>query len=386
LGLAAEFSEGEGVLKDGNKLIRGDKGEGDYDAALEFELDGERISYDVTVQAREFDDDEAEALLEAAKEEIEEEFCGTSPSVNEISNDVVIRDSYQEGAVEAEWCFEDSTLMNSDGSIASDRIPESGIVTYAWVDLYCGGKALSDRIDFRLVPGELSRGQKAVLMIDESIEGQMASDNETVILPEYVGDTHITWSTKKTYTALKIFALSIIVAVLLPFVKKSRMREAEKQRQEKLATEYPDLVGKLAILISAGMTVQGAWKRIALSYESRRKKYKTARLPAYEEMLVTCRELESGVAEERVYDRFGERCRQAKYRRLGNLLTQNLKKGSRGLSTLLEKEVDDAYTDRKNMAKKLGEEASTKLLAPMMMMLAIVLLILIYPAIVSFYM
>jgi hypothetical protein len=131
------------------------------------------------------------------------------------------------------------------------------------------------------------------------------------------------------------------------------------------------------------MTVQGAWRRIAAAYEKSKGKHTEAQ-PAYEEMLITCRELESGIGEERVYDRFGDRCGQVRYRRLGNLLTQNLKKGSKGLVVLLEKEVDDAFEERKNMAKRMGEEASTKLLFPMILMLGIVLVILIYPAIVSF--
>jgi hypothetical protein len=384
--MAAEYTENDGVLKDGNTLIRGDKGEGDYEADLIFDMDGEEINYNVTVQAREFTDEEAKALLEAAVDEIDSEFCGDSASVNEISGDLVIRSKYQDGSVTAEWCFEDNTLMNSDGSIATDRIPESGIVTYAWVDLYCGGEALSERIDFRLVPGELTPEQRTILLLDERLKDQMETDNETVVLPENIGGTQIKWSEKKTYTALKIFALGLIVAILLPFVKDSRRREAEKMRQDKLSIEYPDLVSKLAILISAGMTVQGAWRRIAQTYEENRKKHRIAKLPAYEEMLITCRELESGVAEEKVYDHFGERCRQAKYRRLGNLLTQNLKKGSRGLASMLEKEVDDAYLDRKNTAKKLGEEASTKLLIPMMMLFGIVILILVYPAVESFQM
>ena len=51
---------------------------------------------------------------------------------------------------------------------------------------------------------------------------------------------------------------------------------------------------------------------------------------------------------------------------------------------VLEMEAKDAFEDRKDMARKLGEEASTKLLLPMGMMLGVVLMLIVIPAFLSF--
>ena len=61
---------------------------------------------------------------------------------------------------------------------------------------------------------------------------------------------------------------------------------------------------------------------------------------------------------------------------LGSVLSQNLKKGARGLTALLEEEALSSMTERKNNARKLGEKAGTKLLFPMILMLGIVMVIL----------
>ena len=66
-----------------------------------------------------------------------------------------------------------------------------------------------------------------------------------------------------------------------------------------LELEYPDLVSKLALLLGAGMTLQGAFRKIAGAYGQKRTQNKTAEMPAYEEMLVACRQMESGVGEQR---------------------------------------------------------------------------------------
>jgi flagellar motor component MotA len=63
---------------------------------------------------------------------------------------------------------------------------------------------------------------------------------------------------------------------------------------------------------------------------------------------------------------------------------QNLKKGSRELVNLLELEAIDAFEERKNQAKKYGEEAGTKMLFPMVGMLVVVMGIIMFPALISF--
>ncbi len=49
----------------------------------------------------------------------------------------------------------------------------------------------------------------------------------------------------------------------------------------------------------------------------------------------------------------------------------------------MRSECKDALQERKANARRLGEEAGTKLLLPMIMMLAIVMVVIIVPAFVS---
>ena len=55
----------------------------------------------------------------------------------------------------------------------------------------------------------------------------------------------------------------------------------------------------------------------------------------------------------------------------------------KGLTQMLKLESIQAFEERKARAKKLGEEAGTKLLFPMFLMLAVVLIIVIVPAFMS---
>ena len=90
-----------------------------------------------------------------------------------------------------------------------------------------------------------------------------------------------------------------------------------------------------------------------------------------------------GVSEKECYENFGSRCGLQPYMKLGALLSQNLRKGTKGLADALRLEGLHAFEERKAIARRRGEEAGTKLLLPMFLMLAVVLVIVIVPAFLS---
>ncbi len=161
---------------------------------------------------------------------------------------------------------------------------------------------------------------------------------------------------------------------------KDLSREVEKREREMLI-DYPEIVSKLTLLIGAGMTVRAAFEKVALDYK---KKTGSRRSFAGEEMLITVHRMKSGISESEAYLDFGKRCAVKRYTKLGALLSQNIRKGSTGLLTELEREVREAFEERKATARKAGEAAGTKLLLPMVLMLSVVMLIIIVPAFMSF--
>ena len=101
-------------------------------------------------------------------------------------------------------------------------------------------------------------------------------------------------------------------------------------------------------------------------------------------MVRTCAEMNTGVPERSAYELFARRCDTKEYLKLASLLSQNVKKGTTDILKLLEQESQSAFEQHKNLAKKKGEEAGTKLLFPMILMLMTVMAMLMFPAIVSF--
>ena len=175
--------------------------------------------------------------------------------------------------------------------------------------------------------------------------------------------------------------LGVVAAILVPVWKKEKEREQEKKRREQLLVDYPKMIGNFTMLLDTGMTVKNVWEKMVKQYETERTD--TGRREVYEEMEETFYEMKGGIAEADAYERFGRRIGISEYRKFAALLLQSLKKGTRGMSQLLYMEALQAAENRKNRAKRKAEEAGTKLLVPMFVMLGVVIVIIVVPAFLS---
>ena len=89
------------------------------------------------------------------------------------------------------------------------------------------------------------------------------------------------------------------------------------------------------------------------------------------------------MAEGEAYRQFGRRGRLQPYLKLSGLLEQNRKAGTKNIRAIFQAEMADALEQRKNLARRLGEEAGTKLLLPLFLMLGIIMTMVMVPAMMT---
>ena len=141
--------------------------------------------------------------------------------------------------------------------------------------------------------------------------------------------------------------------------------------------DYPEFVSQLALLIGAGMSLTGAVRRIYVDH-------KNSQAPLYEEIKIFIHNLDNGFLEERAMEDLGNRTGLVQYRKLCSLLAVNMKKGSMNMKVVLEQEAEDAFEKHQALIRKMGEEAGTKLLLPMVMMLVVVIALIMIPAFLTY--
>ena len=94
--------------------------------------------------------------------------------------------------------------------------------------------------------------------------------------------------------------------------------------------------------------------------------------------------MQDGVGESEAYTAFATSVSLTRYRTLIALLQQTLKSGGADIREQLNEQLNEAFSEQKRNARILGEKAGTRMLLPMFLMLAVVLVIILIPAFLSF--
>ena len=367
-----------------NQLQRPAYGMGDRQEELIVHMEGETESrlLSVTVQERKFTDGQIREYLESAKKYLEQNVRGENPSLDEVREKLNFPVSLENGAVTVSWLTFPYGMIGEDGEITGEPAQDGSVVELQ-ATLTCQGTDQLYETAVCVYPQVLTEQEQLWKSVSEKTEAADASTarEDTLTLPDRVEQRQISWE----YPSDSLLPLFLVLTILVPlclFVgSDQKVHEKAKKRELQMKMEYPELMWKLTMLLGAGLTIRSAFLRIASEYQ---KENQGEVHYVYEEVLNTCYEMKSGVSEGAAYENFGRRCGLPKFIKLGSLLEQNLRKGYRGLVALLEKEAVSSMEERKNLARKLGEQAGNRMLFPMMLMLGIVLVILVVPAFLSF--
>ncbi|MDO4633852.1 MAG: type II secretion system F family protein [Eubacteriales bacterium] len=392
--LLLEFAGGSGqTLLEALTLQRPEHGESAVTQQLQVQFDEfeEVADIEVDLEARRFTEEEKEKLLDTAVEELDRQLPGEGQSADHVQGQVVLPAEMLDGAVELIWFQDPQNLLDEEGYISEDLSEEGELLTLKAVLSCQNAERIYERV-LRLYPVERSSWEALVYQLRRAIrseEEKSASDGE-LTLPEEIDGIGLTWM-RPAHSLIGLgIGLTLFAAAAVWLGMEQVYEERVKARRRQLQMDYPDLLFKLGMLLSAGMTMQEAFTKAAREYENRKRKSQEEKKDqrekvryAYEEMLTACREMQTGVSEAKAYENYGQRCQLPGYIKLGTLLSGGLQKGSEGLSKLLLDEAELSLEERQQFARQLGEEAGTKLLLPMTGMLMVVLAVLMVPAMMS---
>lgn len=336
-------------------------------------------SFQVEVAPKKLTKAEADTLHAKFLEELPEYMRNKNPSMSEVYSDLNLPETLPGYLFQVEWSSDMLGVVSATGNVYP---PEEGcieviltaLVTYEemqWIDVFP-----VQVVQIPLSAGEQEYNQLQVFLTEAE---ENSRDKREWQLPTMWQGENIVWKQVQENYGYFLWGLSITCAAAVFWLSDLDLHEKLEEKRKRMKQEYPDIVHKLALYFGAGMTVRGAFQRIAGDYEQEKKEGGRNR-PAYEQMLYTCRELQSGVSEGAAYEHFGRRTGLQEYIRLSTFLMQNLKKGNSALLERLREEAAKTYNERMQNGRRLGEEAVTKLLLPMIMMLVVVMIMVMLPA------
>lgn len=359
-------------------VVRGAFESGEKQLWLEADDGKNKKSFQITVKPRRLAEEELTELSDSFLEEIGEHILNGNADLRHISGDLDLRQEYEGFPFEVFWESGRGDILDGEGNLFPVEAP-TGLELR--VELVCGEWRREESLFVTAVPASLTEEEQEYLELRELLlrTEEASREEETWRLPEEWRGREIKWSLRGENYGVIIWAATPAAAVLIYILSDWDLHEKLEKRRKSMRREYPELVYKMLLYMGAGMNIRGAFRKIGTDYE--KKKKRNGRLkPACEEVLYTCRELQGGVSEGTAYGNFGKRAGTREYIRLGSLLGQNLKRGSSTLLDRLREEAEKASGESLQQVRRLGEEAGTKLLVPMVMMLAVVMVIIMIPA------
>ena len=353
-------------------------------------------TYSLTIHARKFTRQEAAVHAQEILDRFPRSILGDNESPDNIRKPLSMQSADPTDPFVLSWESSRYAVMDTDGSVFNSEYAEdqeekvvlTAVLTYA-------DYRFEKKMNFTVrapVRDEQEKLREGISRALEDAEKESATE-DSFHFPAAAQGILLSWKEQVEDTSAGVLAMAAAACFAAWYMMDSRLREKTLSRSRQLAVDYPRLISRIVLYLGAGMSVRNIFFKCASEYSGSRsgngeqgKKSEKESGGRYlqEEILLVCNELNSGIPETEAYMHFGRRCRSRQYTKLCSLLVQNLRRGNDTLLEILQEEAENSFEERKNLARELGEEAGTKLLLPMMIMLGITMLIIIVPAYFGF--
>lgn len=378
-------SRNKNRLVEGPRLPRNEWGEGNYTVVLRGTTNTEEGETCYEVKERSFRKEELENLKTALLKELPELIAGENESLTAVNKNLNLISEAEGYPFSLVWQSSDYERIRTDGKVNTANLPQEGIETVLSVTGIYEDEKWEDEIRVRLIPAVLSPREQYLAAMEEELRKNdlLYLESNEIILPEKIEGEEVVWEEKENNNSILLLPLSVIGAVAASLFMDRDLKKRREKRSRELIRSYPEFVSRLQLYVGAGLNVKNSFLRIGKEYRLERAKT-GKKCFLYEEILICNYGFLNGRPENEMYLEWGKRCGEMKYRKLSFLLISHLRQGNEKILSLLSQETDLAMEERRNTARKRGEEAGTKLLFPMIMMLVVVMFLILLPAFSGF--
>ena len=343
----------------------------------------------VNVEERRYSEKELEEMSARLDGKLWKSILGNNTDPENVSEDLDLKSSIEGYPFEIKWKTDDPLLVSSKGVINHDRQKEKDPNDEGLSVMICATLKYKDHTEDKYSYIIVHRLKKPLYQtireeLDESIDKiEKTGDTEPELkLPGSVNGRKITFYDVSVNRGWGVLFAGILSAFLLMAVKDRKIKDEADNRRKQMEADYPNILNQYALYFTAGMNPRAIWSAICSRYEDN-PAFSGGRRYAYEEMITTKRLMDEGCNELTAYDGFAARCQNVRYRTFISFVKQTVVKGGDSLENVLYEEMEKAREEKNNMIKTAAAEAETKLLLPMFMMLAVVIAIVMIPALIG---
>lgn len=352
----------------------------DYAGAAQTEdiwltFDDKKYAFTLEINPREYTEEEFQELAREKIGDVKRNMLGNNTDLNHVTEDLKLPQEDEMGIFSYSWVSDYPEIVSSYGAVSTEELTDTAAVTLTLRVSYLS-YTLEEEIPLTVVK-ELRR-ESAVADTLEALR-QLEQDTrtkESITLPKEYEGVQITLQGDTKAQAKRCLAAGVVLALFIVLFARLKLREDGKKRDDTLKRQYPSFVNTLWLLLGSGMTIQMGIRQIISGMKDD--------VLLKRELEYAMHQIDNGSEEAWTYEQLGRRLHVPEYYQLMQHLSQHIRMGTKDLRNLMETEAQTALKKRREYAKKQGEEASTKLLFPMVVLLATVMVLVLYPAMTGF--
>ena len=331
----------------------------------------------ISVSPQEYKTEQLNTMAETVFTMLPQYFLAENESVEAVSSNLYFPTQIEGYPFEITWFPSDVMLVSPEGELFNQSLlaPQSCRLA---VDLTYGEFHAAKDYDIQVIPALRTAGVLRQEQLADAVRLwlQQYPDEREITLPLEIEGAYIYGALPQKSATLLWGFLGVSWLFFREARKREEVKKAQKKYREDLLRVYPIFVNQMVLYLAAGMTGRTALFQVMQMLETSGEQKNDA---LHRELKNLFHEMETGVSEKEAYRHFGKRCGQADYGKLMSLLIQAMLVGGKGLFARMEELEEEAFIKRREAAKCRGEAASTKLLIPMIVLLAVVMLLLIVP-------
>ncbi|MEK4296541.1 type II secretion system F family protein [Paenibacillus sp. FSL R5-0914] len=168
--------------------------------------------------------------------------------------------------------------------------------------------------------------------------------------------------------------LGFFLAGALPAAMVSDLHKKVRVREQNIMLELPELLNSIVLLVGAGETVQRAIIRCVESHRG------DVNHPLYKELRIMTSEWEGGYSFQQAFENFSKRCAVQEVSLFTTTVLLNYRRGGADFVLSLRDLSRMLWDKRKAISRTRGEQASSKLVFPMVVIFLIVIVLVGTPA------
>ena len=340
---------------------------------------GQQETIKIDLNKKEMSEESIKKLFESIKEPLIKQVLKDNKSVEYIDSPLDLVSSYGDENILISWQISDSNIIGYDGNISENVSKNGQNVTLTAMMIL---ENVTEEYTFTVKVFPPKNKQSLQNHIQSYVNDNNVYEHE-VQLPTEINGKKLKYYYKREKTGGWILPVGMIFAICIFFLKDKDLAKQRENRNQQMLIDYPQIISKILLYYSAGISIFSAFERIVEEYKNQKKKDSKFFRYAYEELELVLIKMKSGVSESVAINQFGIRCGLHCYIKFAAILEQNLKRGSRDLTNALKTEVNNAILAKKNSLLKEGNKISTKLLGPMILMLLVSMVIIMVPAFLS---